>query len=61
MNEDLYFSALNPLENKLGDALGLAIGLIRYPEKLDNRTMATIEGAFAEWCNKQISEIANED
>jgi hypothetical protein len=58
---DPYFPALNPLENKLGDALGLAIGLIRYPEKLDNRTMATIEGAFAEWCNKQISEIANED
>jgi hypothetical protein len=60
MNEDLYFPALDSLENRLGDALGLAIGLIRHPEKLDNRTMATIEGAFAEWCDKQIDEMGND-
>ncbi|MGA1728438.1 MAG: hypothetical protein ACO38U_09270 [Burkholderiaceae bacterium] len=57
---DPYFPALDSLENRLGDALGLAIGLIRHPEKLDNRTMATIEGAFAQWCDKQIDDIANE-
>jgi hypothetical protein len=58
---DPYSPALDSLENKLGDALGLAIGLIRHPEKLDNRTMATIEGAFAQWCDKQIDEMGNED
>jgi hypothetical protein len=60
MNDDLYFPVLDSLENRLGDALGLAIGLIRHPENLDNRLMATIEGAFAEWCDKQIDEMAND-
>lgn len=60
MNDDLYFPALDSLEDKLGDALGLAIGLIRHPEKLDNRTMATIEGVFAEWCDKQIDEMTSD-
>ena len=61
MNDDLYFPALDSLENRLGDALGLAIGIIRNPEALNNQTMATIEKAFGEWCDKQIDEIQNED
>jgi len=61
MNDDLCFPALDSLENRLGDALGLAIGIIRNPDKLNNQTMATIEKAFGEWWDKQIDEMQNED
>jgi hypothetical protein len=59
---DLYYPSLDSLEDRLGDALGLALGIIRDPEgkALTNQNMAIIEKAFKEWCDKQIDELANE-
>jgi hypothetical protein len=45
---------LNTLENRLGDALGLAISMIRKPETIDNKTMAQIEAPFKEWCDALV-------
>lgn len=48
---DFKFVPLNSLEDRLGDALGLAIALIRNPNTVDNRAMAQIETPFKEWCD----------
>ncbi len=48
---DFKFVPLNSLENRLGDALGLAIAMIRDPSAVDNKTMAQIEAPFKEWCD----------
>lgn len=48
---DYKFVPLNSLEDRLGDALGLAIALIRNPNTVDNKTMAQIETPFKEWCD----------
>jgi hypothetical protein len=45
------FVPLDSLENRLGDALGLAIAMIRKPETIDNKAMAQIEAPFKEWCD----------
>ena len=42
---------LDTLEDRLGNALGIAIGMIRKPETVDNRAMAQVETAFKEWCD----------
>ena len=46
---------LSTLENRLGNALGLALGMIRDPSMIDNRAMAQIETPFKEWCDLVIS------
>jgi hypothetical protein len=46
---------LSTLENRLGNALGLALGMIRDPSMIDNRAMAQIEIPFKEWCDLVIS------
>ena len=51
---DFKFVPLNSLENRLGDALGLAISMIRKPETIDNKAMAQIEIAFKEWCDALV-------
>jgi hypothetical protein len=43
---DYKFVPLNNLENRLGNALGLAIAMIRKPETVDNKTMAQIAAAL---------------
>lgn len=48
---DFKFVPLNSLEDRLGDALGLAIALIRNPNTVDNKAMAQIEAPFKEWCD----------
>ena len=48
---DYKFVPLDTLENRLGDALGLAISIIRKPETIDNKAMAQIEAPFKEWCD----------
>jgi hypothetical protein len=48
---DFKFMPLDSLEDRLGNALGLAIGMIRNPETVDNRAMAQIETPFKEWCD----------
>ena len=48
---DYKFVPLNSLEDRLGDALGLAIAMIRNPNTVDNRAMAQIETPFKEWCD----------
>ena len=45
---------LDTLENRLGDALGLAISMIRKPEIMDNKTMSQIEAPFKEWCDALV-------
>ena len=52
---DFKFVPTNTLEDRLGDALGLAIGLIRSPETVDNKAMAQIEAPFKEWCDSLIT------
>ncbi len=42
---------LNSLEDRLGNALGIAIGMIRDPNRVDNKTLAQIEAPFKEWCD----------
>jgi len=51
---DYKFVPLNTLEDRLGDALGLAISMIRKPETIDNKTMAQIEAPFKEWCDALV-------
>lgn len=53
---DYKFVPLNSLEDRLGDALGLAIGMIRNPNTVDNKTMAQIETPFKEWCDAIVDE-----
>ena len=48
------FAPLDSLENRLGDALGLAISLIRKPETIDNKAMAQVETVFKEWCDALV-------
>jgi hypothetical protein len=48
---DFKFVPLNSLEDRLGDALGLAIAMIRNPNTVDNKAMAQIETPFKEWCD----------
>ena len=51
---DYKFVPLNSLENRLGDALGLAISMIRKPETIGNKAMAQIEAPFKEWCDTLV-------
>jgi hypothetical protein len=48
---DYKFVPLDSLENRLGDALGLALAMIRNPNTVDNKAMAQIETPFKEWCD----------
>jgi hypothetical protein len=48
---DFKFVPLNSLENRLGNALGLALSMIRKPETINNKAMAQIETPFKEWCD----------
>lgn len=48
---DYKFVPLNSLEDRLGDALGIAIAMIRNPNTVDNKAMAQIETPFKEWCD----------
>lgn len=48
---DYKFVPLNSLEDRLGDALGLAIAMIRNPNTVDNKAMAQVEAPFKEWCD----------
>ena len=48
---DYKFVPLDSLENRLGDALGLAIAMIRNPNTVDNKAMAQVETPFKEWCD----------
>lgn len=45
---------LDSLEDRLGDALGVALGMLRQPDTLTNASMALVEKVFLEWCDKQI-------
>jgi hypothetical protein len=51
---DFKFVPLNSFENRLGDALGLAIVMIRDPSAVDNKAMAQIEAPFKEWCDALV-------
>lgn len=51
---DFKFVPLNSLEDRLGDALGLAIAMIRNPNTVDNKAMAQIETPFKEWCDSIV-------
>ena len=42
---------LNSLEDRLGNALGIAIGMILDPNRVDNKALAQIEAPFKEWCD----------
>lgn len=53
---DYKFVPLNSLEDRLGDALGLAIAMIRNPNTVDNKAMAQIETPFKEWCDAIVDE-----
>jgi hypothetical protein len=48
---DYKFVPLNSLEDRLGDALGLAIAMIRNPNTVNNKAMAQVETPFKEWCD----------
>jgi hypothetical protein len=51
---DYTFVPLNSLENRLGDALGLALDMIRHPEIINNKNMSQIEAPFKEWCDALV-------
>ena len=48
---DYKFVPLNSLEDRLGNALGLAIAMIRNPNTVNNKAMAQVETPFKEWCD----------
>ena len=51
---------LDSLEDRLGDALGVALGMLRQPNTITNASMAMVEKAFLEWCDKQIDAFGGE-
>lgn len=51
---DYKFTPLDTIEGRLANALGLAIGMIRKPETIDNKTMAQIEAPLREWCDALV-------
>ena len=53
---DYKFVPLDSLENRLGNALGRALCMIRKPEAIDNKAMAQIEAPFKEWCDALVDE-----
>ena len=58
---DFKFTPLNNMEDQLGDALGLAIGMIRDPSLINNKNMAQIETVFKEWCDGIVDgELLND-
>lgn len=57
---EIIHPPLDNLENRLGDALGVALGMLRNPETLTNASMVMIEKAFLEWCDKQIDGLGAE-
>ena len=48
---DYKFVPLDSLEDRLGNALGIAIAMIRNPNTVDNTAMAQVETPFKEWCD----------
>lgn len=60
MTLDIRHPKLNNLENQLGNALGVALAVIRDPALLDNRTMADLEKPFKKWCDKTYVELTGE-
>ena len=56
MTDNYRFVPLNSIENRLGNALGLALGMLYKPSTVDNRTIAQIETAFKEWCDAVVDE-----
>ena len=48
---DYKFVPLDSLEDRLGNALGIAIAMIRNPNTVDNKAMAQVETPFKEWCD----------
>jgi hypothetical protein len=57
---EIIHPPLDNLEDRLGDALGVALGMLRHPETLTNASMAMVEKAFLEWCDKQIDGLGAE-
>ena len=51
---DFKPAPLGTLEDRLGNALGIALGMIRDPNRVDNRALAQIEAPFKEWCDAII-------
>ena len=51
---------LDSLEDRLGDALGVALGMLRQPDTITNASMAMVEKVFLEWCDKQIDAFSSE-
>lgn len=45
---------LDTLEDRLGNALGIAIGMIRDPGTVNNAAMVQIEAPFKEWCDAVV-------
>jgi hypothetical protein len=48
------FVPLYSIEYRLGNALGIAIAMIRKPETINNKCMFQIEEPFKEWCDSCI-------
>lgn len=57
---EIIHPPLDSLEDRLGDALGVALGMLRQPDTITNASMAMVEKAFLEWCDKQIDAIGAE-
>lgn len=48
---DLKFVPLEDMENRLGEALAIAIAMIRDQSLINNKNMAQVETVFREWCD----------
>ena len=56
---EIIHPPLDSLEDRLGDALGVALGMVRHPETITNASMAMVEKVFLEWCDKQIDAFGD--
>lgn len=45
------------LEDRLGNALGLAIYMLRHPNNINDASMARVEAQFTEWLNSVVDRM----
>jgi hypothetical protein len=57
---DSSLQSTSSLQYRLGNALGIAIGMLLKPSIIDNKTMAAVEAPFKEWCDLIIQQTMTE-
>jgi hypothetical protein len=57
---DSSLQSTSSLQYRLGNALGIAIGMLLKPSTIDNKAMAQVEAPFKEWCDLIVQQTMTE-